>query len=244
MDGAPSQYFVEEILSRAAFATLLPSHIPVSCPRYRYIILQIPWYVRYIHCNQYRYRHRLVARSMMLWNLRAPRASTPSSRLLPLVAMHHGKLQTSSKLMYGKTLMASVRPRWSQLTNMCSLIQNKKIECTECGQPCLEYKGDRGRLVACNCNCDMVLETTRRMRQCVDQETAGGGVGGMRRGMGELDRTGQGMLETYRIHAQARPDSCTGLVFQLAVAQRGMCLHTHTVHSTQHIWARVFICSC
>ena len=80
---------------------------------------------------------------------------------------------------------------------MCSLIHNKKIECTECGQPYLEYKGDRGRMVACNCNCDMVLETTRRVRHCVDQETAGGGVGGMRRGMGELDRTGQGMLETY-----------------------------------------------
>ena len=52
--------------------------------------------------------HSLVARSMMLWNLRAPRASTPSSRLLSLVAMPHGTLQTSSKLTYRMNLVAFV----------------------------------------------------------------------------------------------------------------------------------------
>ena len=69
---------------------------------------------------------------------------------------------------------------------------------------------------------------------------------GMRRGMGELDRTGQGMLETYRIHTQARPDPCTGLVFQLAVSQRGICLPTHTVspQHTAHMGTSVHLLNC
>jgi hypothetical protein len=83
-----------------------------------------------------------------------------------------------------------------QLTKMCALIHGRNIICSTCELPCLEYKGNRGKLEDCKCDCNRAdNDEGRRVRPRTAATT--GGEGGMRRGMGEIDRTGQGMLELY-----------------------------------------------